>query len=78
MIEASAKEFSSSDIGDIPKELTYNPVPYVAFVGLNAGHNEIHAHIWNAFTVNRQTDRCPLYFKLIGEKYHFIPSKAKV
>lgn len=64
--------------GEIPSELTYIPVPYVALLGLNASVNEIHANIWNCFTQNRQSDRSPLYFKLLSDKHQFLPAKTKV
>ena len=61
-----------------PEELQYTPIPYISLIGLNAQINAIHAMIWNAFTVNRASDRPPLYFKLLSDKYTFIASKPKV
>jgi hypothetical protein len=70
---------STTRIDDVMgTELQYTPVPYIALIGLNASSNVIHTNIWNTFTQNRQSDRCPLYFKLITDKYLFLPSKQKV
>ncbi len=63
---------------EMPAELQYIPVPYIALLGLNATNNAIHAIIWNSFTVNRQSDRSPLYFKLLSDKHEFKPTKQKV
>ncbi|XP_054155217.1 trafficking protein particle complex subunit 11-like isoform X2 [Oppia nitens] len=60
-----------------PEELQYTPVPYISLVGLSAQTNAIHALIWNSFTVNRGSDRSPLYFKQITDNYTFIASKPK-
>lgn len=79
MSEMTAK-LTTSESSDslLPNELQYIPVPFIGLIGLNATNNAIHALIWNAFTVNRQSDRPPLYFKLFGDKYSFMSSKQKV
>lgn len=66
------------DAGDLPAELTYSPVPLVALFGLNAAQDEIHAALWAGFTLNRQYDRLPLYFKLLSDTHTFPIAKPKV
>ncbi|KAI1292169.1 Trafficking protein particle complex subunit 11 [Halotydeus destructor] len=65
-----------SEPGELPFELTYTPVPLVAITGLNAQDTR-HALIWNTFTVNRQPDRIPLYFKLVSDAHDFSAQKPK-
>lgn len=66
------------EAGDLPPELTFSPVPLVGLFGLSASQDQLHASIWNSFTVNRQFDRVPLYFKLFGEAQAFPVVKPKV
>ena len=63
---------------ELPEEITYTPVPYIALVGLDVINNANHTHIWNTFAINRGSDRPLLYYKLIPDGYKFPPSKAKV
>ncbi|RWS25678.1 trafficking protein particle complex subunit 11-like protein, partial [Leptotrombidium deliense] len=63
-------------LGDIPKELAVQPLPCIAFVGLNL-NNKNHLHIWNSFACNRQSDRIPLYYKALTVKNTIIACKPK-
>lgn len=76
MIEPSSS--SSTTMNDLPKEVTYTPVPYIGLVGLDPSKNSIHAAIWNTLAINRTSERLPLYYKLIADNYEFAAFKSKV
>lgn len=65
-------------MNELPKEISFPPAPYIALVGLEAANNANHTHIWNAFAINRASDRPQLYYKLIPIDYTFPVAKAKV
>lgn len=64
-------------MNELPKEVTFPPVPYIALIGLDAASNTYHNQVWNTFAINRAVDRPPLYYKLIPIDHSFIPAKVK-
>lgn len=63
---------------ELPEEVTFTPVPYVAFIGLGEKNNDIHCHIWNTFAINRSSDRPLLYYKQISVTDKFPLAKERV
>lgn len=64
--------------GYLPPELTYTPVPLVAFFGLDPTKDETHSLIWSGFTADRTSERVPVYFKLWDGEQVLTPPKPKV
>lgn len=65
-------------MNELPEELSVNPVPFIAFIGLDAPNNPDHLTVWNSFAINRSFDRPVLYYKLIEQNRKFPPSKIRV
>ncbi|KAI7688270.1 Trafficking protein particle complex subunit 11 [Sarcoptes scabiei] len=64
-------------MNELPEELSVNPVPFIAFIGLDAPNNPDHLTVWNSFAINRSFDRPVLYYKLIEQNRKFPPSKIR-
>ncbi|RWS07700.1 hypothetical protein B4U79_13175 [Dinothrombium tinctorium] len=67
---------ADDEIGDIPKELSLQPLPFIAFVGLNLNDRN-HLHLWNTFAIQRQSDRIPLFYKALTPKSTIVSCKPK-
>ena len=59
----------------IPKELSVQPLPFVALTGLEIKHNAVHKEIWDNFNIR---SNLKFRYKLLDGDHEYPKSKPKV
>ncbi|XP_069942864.1 trafficking protein particle complex subunit 11 isoform X3 [Cherax quadricarinatus] len=61
----------------LPPEVTTPPHALIGMMGLNITEKATHKAVWEAFALNRRTDRTPLHFRLFSNDFQMPPMKPK-
>lgn len=69
-----AEEF---DPYGLPQEVSAHPSALIGMMGLDVKNKATHKAVWEAFVMNRRTDRTPLYFRLLSIDFQMPPMKPK-
>ncbi|XP_042226153.1 trafficking protein particle complex subunit 11-like [Homarus americanus] len=61
----------------LPPEVTTPPYALIGMMGLDVAEKATHKSVWEAFALNRRTDRTPLHFRLLSPDFQMPPMKQK-
>lgn len=61
----------------LPPEITIQPHALIGMMGLDITNKPTHKAVWEAFALNRRTDRAPLQFRLLNNDFQMPPMKQK-
>lgn len=61
----------------LPPEVTAHPHALIGMMGLDIQNKATHKAVWEAFAMNRRTDRTPLHFRLLSVDFQMPSMKPK-
>lgn len=61
----------------LPPEVTTPPCALIGMMGLDITNKATHKAVWEAFALNRRTDRTPLHFRHLSSDFQLPPMKQK-
>ncbi|MPC90247.1 Trafficking protein particle complex subunit 11 [Portunus trituberculatus] len=61
----------------LPPEVTTQPHALIGMLGLDISNKTTHKAVWEAFALNRRTDRTPLHFCHLNNDFQMPPMKQK-
>lgn len=61
----------------LPPEVTTQPHALIGMLGLDISNKATHKAVWEAFALNRRTDRTPLHFCHLNNDFQMPPMKQK-